>query len=105
MQTLLNQIDFGMSLPEAIEAPRANQPNAAKTLAETGFVHKYGKALEARGEAFDPTDYIGIVAAVAFHRNGKLTTATESWRGGGGSALVVRPRNPRPALAARVLGR
>jgi gamma-glutamyltranspeptidase/glutathione hydrolase len=104
MQTLLNQIDFGMSLPEAIEAPRANQPNAAKTLAEHNFIQKYGDDLEARGEAFTPTDYIGIVAAVAFHRNGRLTTATESWRGGGGSALVVRPQNPRPALAARVLG-
>ena len=76
-----------------------------ETIAEPNFIQKYGDDLRARGERFTPMEYIGIVAAVAFHRNGKLTTATESWRGGGGSALVVRPQNPRPALAGRVLGR
>jgi gamma-glutamyltranspeptidase/glutathione hydrolase len=91
LQTLLNQIDFGMSLPEAIEEPRANQPNAASTLAEQGYIDEYGAALTARGEAFKPTDYIGIAAGVVLLPDGKLQTATESWRGGGGSAMVVRP--------------
>jgi gamma-glutamyltranspeptidase/glutathione hydrolase len=103
MQSLLNQIDFGMSLPEAIEAPRANQANSSSTSAESGFIQRYGKDLTARGEKFTSTDYIGIVAAVAFLPRGKLATATESWRGGGGSAMVVRPQNPRPATTARVL--
>jgi gamma-glutamyltranspeptidase/glutathione hydrolase len=103
MQTLLNQIDFGMSLPEAIEAPRANQANGSSTNAESGFIQRYGSALEARGEKFSTADYIGIVAAVGFLRHGKITTATESWRGGGGSAMVVRPQNPAFASRARVL--
>jgi gamma-glutamyltranspeptidase/glutathione hydrolase len=91
MQSLLNQIDFGMSLPEAIEAPRANQANGASTTAEQAFIDQYGSALTARGEKFTPTEYIGIVAAVKFLGGDQLQTATESWRGGGGSAMVVRP--------------
>jgi gamma-glutamyltranspeptidase/glutathione hydrolase len=105
MQSLLNQIDYRMSLPEAIEAPRANQANGSTTLAERRYIDKYGAALEARGEAFKPTDYIGIAAGVAFLPHGKLTTATESWRGGGGSAMVVRPSNPAFASRAHPLSR
>jgi gamma-glutamyltranspeptidase / glutathione hydrolase len=97
MQTLLNQIDFGMSLPEAIDAPRANQPNASMTNAEQGFIDAYGAALTARGESFKPMDYIGIVAAVALKPGGRMQTATESWRGGGGSAMVVHPDRSRDA--------
>ena len=38
--------------------------------------------------------YIGIAAGLQMLPHGKLQTATESWRGGGGSAMVVRPENP-----------
>jgi gamma-glutamyltranspeptidase/glutathione hydrolase len=100
LQTLLNQIDFGMTLPEAIEAPRAGNPNST-TNAEPGFIAQYGPALTAMGEVLTPTavsspllpPYIGIVAGLQNLPNGKLETATESWRGGGGSAMVVRPEN------------
>jgi gamma-glutamyltranspeptidase/glutathione hydrolase len=37
LQILLNHIDFGMSLPDAIAAPRASQRNTATTLAEPDF--------------------------------------------------------------------
>jgi gamma-glutamyltranspeptidase/glutathione hydrolase len=100
LQTLLNQIDFGMTLPEAIEAPRASQRNAAKTDAEPGFINTWGPALQARGEAFNPTDSIGIVAGLSFLPGGRLQTATESWRGGGGSAMVVAPENADPTHPA-----
>src|SRR3954452_4925043 len=96
LQTLINQFDFGMTLPEAIEAPRASQRNSATTDAEPAFINKYGPALQAKGQAFKPTDYIGIVAALSFLPGHKLQTATESWRGGGGSAMVLRPQNPDP---------
>jgi gamma-glutamyltranspeptidase/glutathione hydrolase len=96
LQTLIDQIDFGMSLPAAIEAPRASQRNAAATDAEPAFINRYGPALQARGQAFNPMDYIGIAAGLSFTPDGTLQTATESWRGGGGSAMVVRPENPDP---------
>ncbi|MCW3040220.1 MAG: ggt [Solirubrobacterales bacterium] len=105
LQTLLNQIDFGMSLPEAIEAPRASQRNAARTDAEARFINAYGKALEARGEAFNPTDYIGIAAGLSFLPGDRLQTATEAWRGGGGSAMVVTPENPDPTKGVGALSR
>src|SRR4051812_19493592 len=102
-QTLLNQFDFGMSLPEAIEAPRASQTNSATTTAEPAFIALYGPALQAKGEKFVPPAptgslpaNIGIAAGLAFLPHDKLETATESWRGGGGSAMVVRPQNPIP---------
>ena len=96
LQMLLNQIDFGMSLPAAIEAPRASQRNAAKTDAEPAFINTYGAALQAKGESFNPMEYIGIAAGLSLLGNGHVQTATESWRGGGGSAMVVRPVNPDP---------
>ncbi|WP_354701939.1 Glutathione hydrolase proenzyme [Paraconexibacter sp. AEG42_29] len=104
LQTLLNQLDFGMSLPEAIAAPRASQRNGARTEAEPAFINTYGAALQAKGQAFTPTDYIGIVAGLSFLPGGRLQTATESWRGGGGSAMVVRPENPDPTMGAGALG-
>jgi gamma-glutamyltranspeptidase / glutathione hydrolase len=101
LQTLLNQLDFGMSLPEAIEAPRASNLNGA-TSAEPAFIAQYGPALTAKGETINQVaasspllpPYIGIAAGLQILPGGKLQTATESWRGGGGSAMVVRPENP-----------
>ena len=54
LQTLINQIDFGMSLPEAIEAPRASQRNSASTDAEPAFIDQFGAALQARGQSLSP---------------------------------------------------
>jgi gamma-glutamyltranspeptidase / glutathione hydrolase len=106
LQTLLNQIDFGMSLPEAIEEPRASQTAGPTTSAEPALIAEYGEDLGAKGEDLVPSadPYIGIAAGLAFLPGGRLQTATEAWRGGGGSAMVVRPRNPVPsAVAARAL--
>jgi gamma-glutamyltranspeptidase / glutathione hydrolase len=101
LQTLLNQIDFGMTLPEAIEAPRASNLNGA-TSAEPAFVAQYGPQLQAKGETINQAapsspllpPYIGIAAGLQLLPHGRLETATESWRGGGGSAMVVQPSNP-----------
>ena len=38
LQILVNEIDFGMTLPEAIAAPRASQRNLATVQAEPGFI-------------------------------------------------------------------
>jgi gamma-glutamyltranspeptidase / glutathione hydrolase len=104
LQTLLNQLDFGMSLPEAIEAPRASNLNGT-TSAEPAFIAQYGGALTALGEKFTSvapsspllSPYIGIAAGLVFMPHHDLETATESWRGGGGSAMVVKPGTPVPA--------
>ncbi|MFL5841474.1 MAG: gamma-glutamyltransferase, partial [Thermoleophilaceae bacterium] len=48
LQILLDRFDFGMSLPEAIAAPRASQRNASTTNAEPGFTDRYGNELTSR---------------------------------------------------------
>src|SRR2546426_4864040 len=50
---LVNHLDFGMPLPEALAAARASQQNTASTLAEPGFLDRYGGELSARfGQRF-----------------------------------------------------
>ncbi len=94
LQTLVNRIDLGMSLPEAIAAPRATERNTtAGTLAEPAFDTK---ALAALGHKFSPTtDEIGAATGVEFLRHGRLLAAAEPVRRGGGSAMVVSSRAPK----------
>ena len=49
LQILVHHVDFGMSLPDAIAAPRASQRNARRREAEPAFIARYGAALRARG--------------------------------------------------------
>ena len=92
LQVLLNRLDFGMSLPRAVAAPRASQRNTAAVQAEPAFDHA---GLAAYGHAFvDPPapGEIGAVTAISFGRRGRLVAAAEPVRRGGGDARVVRRR-------------
>jgi gamma-glutamyltranspeptidase/glutathione hydrolase len=104
LQILLNRIDFGMTLPQAIAAPRASQRNSAVTQAEPAFIA--GQAtpgLEQLGQSFAITDTspldpsikispdIGAATGLEFRRDGQILAAAEPVRRGGGSAGVVRP--------------
>ncbi|GAA1839643.1 gamma-glutamyltransferase [Agromyces salentinus] len=98
-QILLNRIDLGMTLPEAVAAPRASQRNAAVTPAEPEFIDAYGGALGAYGHSFTPSgdrftsaSQIGAAAAIEVAPDGTMTAAAEPVRRGGGTGLVVRPR-------------
>ena len=91
LQLLVNQVDFGMSLPDAIAAPRASQRNTALTTAEPAFLATPEAAgLQALGQQFTPTDEIGAATGIAFLRDGLFEAAAEPVRRGGGSAMVVR---------------
>jgi gamma-glutamyltranspeptidase/glutathione hydrolase len=97
LQTLVNHIDFGMSLPEAVAEPRASQRNSATTPAEPAFIARYGSVLTSTyGHTFtrvtpDPPSEIGTVAAIRFGRHGRQQAVAEPTRRGGGSAMVVWP--------------
>ena len=104
VQILLNRIDFGMSLPEAIAAPRASQRNSATTQAEPDFIAlPTTPGLEALGQHFaisntsplDPTiqipPTIGAATGLEFLGHGEVLAAAEPVRRGGGSAEVVQP--------------
>jgi gamma-glutamyltranspeptidase / glutathione hydrolase len=91
LQMLVNRLDFGMTLPEAIAASRASQRNSATTQAEQAFIDTYGAALAARGHNFSPTPEIGAAAAIERLAGGGVIAAAEPVRRGGGSALVESP--------------
>jgi len=101
LQVLMDRIDLGMSLPQAIAAPRVTQRNSATDLAEPAFEAAYGPALEALGhdvatydDAFTGTHEIGAATGIEIGRGALLTAAAEPERRGGGSAGVVS-RKPR----------
>ncbi|MHC6591906.1 gamma-glutamyltransferase [Arthrobacter sp. C152] len=99
LQTLVNRIDLGMSIPDAIAAPRAAQRNTAKVTAEPAFIDKYGAALTSRfgheftpsGDSFSSASEIGAATAIEFLEDGRVLAAAEPVRRGGGSAMVVKP--------------
>ena len=106
LQVLVNEIDFGMTLPEAIAAPRASQRNTASVLAEPGFiVSPEAAALTARGHVFASTAEIGAATGISFLPNGFVLAAAEPIRRGGGSAMVEEPGAPTLAGAAAKAGR
>ncbi len=99
LQTLLNRLDLGMSLPQALAAPRASQRNTASVTAEPAFVDAYGPALEAyghtvtrSGDEFTSAAEIGALTGIQIGPGGLLTAVAEPTRRGGGDARVVRAR-------------
>jgi gamma-glutamyltranspeptidase/glutathione hydrolase len=90
-QVLMNRIDLGMTLPEAVAAPRASQRNTAAVAAEQGFRDAYESVLTPYGHVFTTSAEIGAVAAIEVGPGGRLTAVAEPVRRGGGTALVVKP--------------
>ena len=102
---LVNRIDFGMTLPDALAAPRASQRNGATTQAEPDFIAlPTTPGLEALGQKFSITDTssldptikipptIGVASALEALDGGRWLAVAEPARRGGGSAGVVRRR-------------
>jgi gamma-glutamyltranspeptidase / glutathione hydrolase len=97
-QILLNRLDFGMSLPDAVAALRLSQRNSATTQSEPDFDQTPEYApLVARGQKFAVTtsppssQQIGAATGIEFLPNGRVQVAAEPTRRGGGSAAVVKP--------------
>ncbi|MCW2817841.1 MAG: ggt [Marmoricola sp.] len=99
LQLLFDRLDRGMSIEQAMAAPRASQRNTPAVTAEPEFITKYGDLMKAyghtltpSGDAFTSAAQIGAATAIEFGRGGRLTAVSEPVRRGGGSALVVRHR-------------
>jgi gamma-glutamyltranspeptidase/glutathione hydrolase len=94
-QVLMERLDLGASLPEAIARPRASQRNTPTTSAEPAFIASpEGQALAdpgPYGHRFTPTAEIGAATGIEFLSRGRVLAAAEPVRRGGGSAAVVRP--------------
>ncbi|TCN37695.1 gamma-glutamyltranspeptidase/glutathione hydrolase [Kribbella orskensis] len=102
LQTLTNRLDRGMTLPEAVAAPRASQRNTANVTAEPPFIDAYGTALKPYGHVLVPSGdaltsaaEIGAVAALEVLPGGGYLAAAEPKRRGGGAAGTVHQLWPR----------
>ncbi len=101
VQILINHVDFGMSLPEALAAPRVSQRNSPTSLAEPAFYNsalaqqltsQYGEQFSLATGPIRPLDnYPGDATALQMLRRGRAQAVAEPVRLGGGSALAVAP--------------
>jgi len=92
LQILLDRVDLGMTLPQAIADPRASQRNALNTGAEPAFLATPERtALEARGHHFVNAGEIGAATGIEFLAGGGVLAAAEPVRRGGGSAMTEQP--------------
>lgn len=93
LQTVVNYIDLGMPMDQAIDAPRMSQRNGGTTDIEPGFASTMqAKALVARGQRWsDQPEEIGAANALVFNADGTVTAVSEGHRHGVGSAQVQKP--------------
>ncbi|MEU6642090.1 gamma-glutamyltransferase [Saccharomonospora sp. NPDC046836] len=92
-QVLLGRLDRGLSLVDAIAAPRASQRNSNAAQVEQEFLDQPETAqLREYGQGFAAqATEIGAVTGIERLRDGRWLAAAEPVRRGGGSAQVVLP--------------
>jgi len=90
LQILVNRIDRGMGLPEAIAAPRASQRNTPAVAAEPAFRSSPEAAAltSTYGHTFSSTPEIGAATGIEVLPDGTTLAAAEPVRRGGGSAMA-----------------
>jgi gamma-glutamyltranspeptidase/glutathione hydrolase len=99
VQILMNHVDFGMSMPDALAAPRVSQTNATTSLAEPDFYNsalahqltsQYGEQFSlATGPILPLDNYPGDATALQMLGGGRVEAVAEPVRLGGGSALAL----------------
>ena len=92
LQTIVNHIDFGMPMSDAINAPRLSERNGTTTSVEPGFAGSaQARALAAFGHKWEqPEEEIGAANAIVFNPDGTVTAVSEGKRHGVGTALTQR---------------
>jgi gamma-glutamyltranspeptidase/glutathione hydrolase len=92
LQTIVNYIDLGMPMDQAIDAPRISERNGATTDIELGFVGSaQARALDTRGHKWSAqAEEIGAANAIVFNQDGTVTAVSEGKRHGVGTALVQK---------------
>jgi gamma-glutamyltranspeptidase/glutathione hydrolase len=101
VQTVINHVDFGMSLPAALAAPRVSQRNSKTSLAEPAFYNsplaqqlqsQFGEQFtESTGPILPLNYYPGDATALQILGHHRAEAIAEPVRLGGGSALTVHP--------------
>ena len=99
LQTIVNHLDFGMSLPAALAAPRVSQTNSPTSLAEPAFydsplrhqlTQQFGEQFSlATGPVLPLDHYPSDATALSFLGGSRVQAIAEPVRLYGGSAMVV----------------
>ncbi|MFL6675556.1 MAG: gamma-glutamyltransferase [Massilia sp.] len=92
LQSIVNYVDLGMPMDQAVNAPRMSERNETETSIEPGFggteqaraLEKFGHKWEAKPEE------IGAANAIVFNPDGTVTAVSEGKRHGVGTALVQK---------------
>lgn len=92
-QIVLGQYERGLSVGDAVAAPRLSSRNGASEQAEPAIASgPVGAGLTALGHRLTPTAEIGAATAIRVLGPNRYTAAAEpTTRRGGGSAMVVNP--------------
>ncbi|MYM21712.1 gamma-glutamyltransferase [Duganella sp. FT135W] len=92
LQTIFNYVDLGMSMPDAVNAPRLSERNGMATDVEPNFTGSaQAQALEKAGQHWSKTpEEIGAANALVFNPDGTVTAVSEGHRHGVGSARVQK---------------
>ena len=101
LQTIVNHVDFGQSLADALAAPRVAQTNSATSEAEPDFYNsslasqltkQYNEQFTMATGSVLPLDYYpGDATALQVLGPDRYQAIAEPVRLGGGSAMTVRP--------------
>ena len=92
LQMLFNRIDRGMTIEQAMAAPRSSPRNTTPDARPSRRSSvPTARCCEAYGHQFASTPEIGAATAIEFGPGGLLTAVAEPTRRGGGSAAVVAP--------------
>jgi gamma-glutamyltranspeptidase/glutathione hydrolase len=102
VQTLINHVDFGMSLPDSLAAPRVAQTNSSSNTSEAEpdffnsalaqqLTSQYGEKFSlATGPILPLDNYPGDATALQMLSHGQAQAIAEPVRLGGGSALALQ---------------
>jgi gamma-glutamyltranspeptidase/glutathione hydrolase len=92
LQTIVNYVDLGMPMDQAINAPRLSERNGDVTDVEPGFAGSaQARSLEQFGHKWSSRAVeIGATNALVFNPDGTVTAVSEGRRHGVGTALVQR---------------
>jgi gamma-glutamyltranspeptidase/glutathione hydrolase len=90
LQTIVNYVDLGMPMDQAINAPRLSERNGDVTDVEPGFAGSaQARSLEQFGHKWSGSaEEIGAANALVFNADGTVTAVSEGKRHGVGTALV-----------------
>ena len=94
LQIILNVVDFGMNIQEAVDAPRIHHqwiPDVVR-LERFGFSPDALVLLESRGHVLKPIDRLGVAEAISYNPKEDLLEGAADRRSPDGAAIGVWER-------------